>query len=331
LGDWKKSMKIISLFLALVFLVGCSAIVQTESMDAGYTGMEEVVEEVAMSPAEPQLVARPTEDIAPPQPSPEPVTDGANVGEIARNTNVVLSADSVERKIIKSAYMAVETTEFERTTDTITGKVSAIGGFIESSSVRGSRVSDIRSANYQLRIPKEHFESFLDSVREIGFVSVEQIFGEDITGQYFDTEARLRTLEVQEERLLTLLARADKLTDIIEIERELSRIRFEIESLTGTLQGWDQLIQFSRVSVDVYEVKELTQIIPEPENWLDRVVQAFRDSLLNLVAFLGNLSVFIVASIPYIAVLALISWLVWKALRNKLFASKIKGGKESEK
>ncbi len=241
-----------------------------------------------------------------------------------------------DRKIIKSAYMALDTVEFERTTDAIVGKAAAMGGYVESSSVQGTRLVDRRRdsqriANFQIRIPEKQFEVFMTAVGELGVVTTEQITGQDITGQYFDTETRVRTLKVQEDRLLSLLARADKLTDIIEIERELSRIRFDIESLTGTLKGWDHMVQYSRVGIDVYEVEELEEVEPKPENWFDRITRAFRDSIKNLASLFENLTIFLVAAIPYLAILAVIGWGAWKALRRKVFAGKIKGGNEDEK
>jgi len=284
-----------------------------------------------------------------PAPSPMPPADGdraqaspgfggAATKEVAPQEPTASSpgVDTTDRKIIKSAYMALDTVEFERTTDSIVGKAAAMGGYVESSSIHGTRLVDKglpsrRSANFQIRIPEEQFEAFMSAVGELGVVTTESITGQDITGQYFDTETRVRTLKVQEERLLSLLARAEKLTDIIEIERELSRIRFEIESFTGTLKGWDHMVAFSRIGIDVYEVEELREIEPKPETWIDRIGKAFRDSIKNLGALLVDMTVFFVAALPYMAVLAVFGWIVWKLLRKKVVVGKIKGENEDEK
>ncbi len=270
------------------------------------------------------------------QASPGFAGDAAKVVAAPQEPASMPDVNPTDRKIIKSAYMALDTVEFERTTDAIVGKAAAMGGYVESSSVQGTRLVDRRRdsqriANFQIRIPEKQFEVFMTAVGELGVVTTEQITGQDITGQYFDTETRVRTLKVQEDRLLSLLARADKLTDIIEIERELSRIRFDIESLTGTLKGWDHMVQYSRVGIDVYEVEELEEVEPKPENWFDRITRAFRDSIKNLASLFENLTIFLVAAIPYLAILAVIGWGAWKALRRKVFAGKIKGGNEDEK
>lgn len=289
------------------------------------------------------------EDQSAPAPAPMPSVDGdraqASPGFGGVATKEVVpqeptasppGVDTVDRKIIKSAYMALDTVEFERTTDSIVGKAVAMGGYVESSSIQGTRLADRnqpsrRSANFQIRIPEEQFEAFMSAVGELGVVTTEAITGQDITGQYFDTETRVRTLKVQEERLLSLLAKAEQLTDIIEIERELSRIRFDIESLTGTLKGWDHMVDFSRVNIDVYEVEELKEIEPKPETWIDRIAKAFRDSIKNLGALLVDMTVFFVAALPYMAVLAVFGGLVWKLLRKKAVVGKIKGENENEK
>ena len=77
-------------------------------------------------------------------------------------------------------------------------------------------------------------------------------------------EARLKSLKLQEERLLTILSKAELLQDIIELERELSNVRYEIENYTGTLKKWDNLIEYSKVTIDVYEVHEIKEEEPIP-------------------------------------------------------------------
>ena len=110
-----------------------------------------------------------------------------------------------------------------------------------------------------MRIPRKSFDQFISGLGDVGSVINQQITGEDITGQYLDVEARLKSLKLQEERLLTILSKAELLQDIIELERELSNVRYEIEHYTGTLKKWDNLIDYSKVTIDVYEVHEIKE------------------------------------------------------------------------
>lgn len=240
-----------------------------------------------------------------------------------------------ERKIIRSAYLSMETTKFDRTVDGIIGKVNVYLGYIESSEIQGKptyqdQVSN-RRAHFEIRVPSKSFDSFILDMSELGNVTSRQIRGEDITGQYLDVEARLKSLKLQEERLLTLLSKAEKLQDIIELERELSRVRYEIENYTGTLKQWDNMVQYSRVSVDVYEVREIKQEEPEPITWGDRIISGFIKSWVSIGKLFADLVVFLVSAVPYLLILAVIAWVVWNAVKRSRATLKHEVKKEVKK
>lgn len=238
-------------------------------------------------------------------------------GDIDNSTMQVQS--TVERKIIKSAYLSVEILEFDRFINTINGKLNSLGGYVESSNVEGiprnARGNTLRSAHFEIRIPREYFQQFITDVGELGNLLTRQEDGKDITGQYFDTEARLKSLQIQEERLLTILEKAEKLQDIIELERELSSVRYEIENLTGTLKKWDSMVAYSRISLDVYEVKELKEEEPEELTWGQRIIKGFTQSLEQLADLSKNFVVFIASALPYLVILGVLGWIVWNLVR----------------
>ncbi|MDN5276165.1 MAG: hypothetical protein PWR01_130 [Clostridiales bacterium] len=239
-----------------------------------------------------------------------------------------------ERKIIRSAYLSMETTEFDRTVNEIIGRVNVYLGYIESSEIQGKptyqgQVSN-RRAHFEIRVPSKSFDSFIGDMVELGNVTSRQIRGEDITGQYLDVEARLKSLKLQEERLLTLLSKAEKLQDIIELERELSRVRYEIENYTGTLKQWDNMVQYSRVSVDVYEVREIKKEEPEPITWGDRIINGFIKSWESIGKLFADLVVFLVSAVPYLVVLAAVAWMLWSIVIRPAVAARLKSGKKIE-
>jgi len=185
----------------------------------------------------------------------------------------------------------------------------------------------LRTAHFEIRVPKQHYQQFITDVGELGNLLTRQEYGQDITGQYFDTEARLKSLQIQEERLLTILNKAEKLQDIIELERELSSVRYEIENLTGTLKKWDNMIEYSRISLDVYEVRELKEEEPVDLTWGERIIKAFTQSLEQLAVLCKNFIVFLASALPYLVVLSVFSWIVWKLVRwHQNYRRKIKKG-----
>ena len=161
------------------------------------------------------------------------------------------------RKIIKTAILDIETLEFDETVSILTEKAARFGGYVEQSRTTGVRLHETnngRSASMVLRIPSSRFMEFLNVIEDTGNMIHKEIGGEDVTYEYFDTEARLKSLKVQEDRLLSLLSKSEKLEEIIEVERELSHIRYQVETLTGTLKKYDDLIDYSTLTVRVIEV-----------------------------------------------------------------------------
>ena len=241
---------------------------------------------------------------------------GGSSSDSAAFDSAAGEALAIDRKIIKSAYLGIETLEFDKLNNNLQGKVAMMGGYIESSSTSGvpraeKSSSPDRQAHYEIRIPSKKFEQFINEVGELGNLITKEIGGEDVTGQYFDVQARIKSLTIQEERLLSILKKAELLQDIIELEGELARVRYDIENYTGTLKSLDSMVSLSRVSLDIYEVKEIKTDEPDPETLGDRIADAFKGSLKSLGKFFEGLTVFLVAALPYLAIIAPIIWIVW--------------------
>jgi len=237
------------------------------------------------------------------------------------------------RKIIRTANVELETKEFDKTINIITEKTNYLGGYIESSSISGGRPvnkEDFRNrvASFKLRIPEKSFEQILLDFNDIGNVINVRRGGDDITSQYFDTEARLKSLTIQEERLLEILKKADTIKDIIELERELSNVRYQIESYTGTLRKWDNLVSFSTIDVIVYEVRELKE--PEPITLGDRIVNGFAKSIKGIVNLGKELLVALAVLLPIIVVLSIVGLVAYYIIKKvyKIRSNKTKKDEE---
>lgn len=223
-------------------------------------------------------------------------------------------AQDYGNKIIKTAYMNVETYTFDETIQKMQNLLAGMGGYVESSSVSGQSLYEDRYirryAHFEFRVPESSYETFIHSVGELGNVIDSSQGGQDISFQYMDTEARLESLQVQEDRLISILEKAEKIEDVIALEQELSRVRYEIESREGQLRHWDNLVSFSRVSVDVNEVKEYTEITEEPDTLWQRIGDTLQRSFKSLVRFLENLLVVLTAVLPYLLMLGTIALIV---------------------
>lgn len=230
-----------------------------------------------------------------------------------------------QRKIIKSASMEIESLEYDLAVVKLQDKINMIGGYIESSNVRGKSLEDkysTRSAFFTIRVPEKHFLSFMSDMNTVGNIISENTFGEDITSSYFDSEAHVKTLEIQEERLLEILKKAEKIEDVIELERELSSVRYQIEGLAGNLRRWDNLVSYATLNVSIYEVLEFTPEVVIPKTLSEKIGIAFDKSTESIKEFLEDSAVFGIGSIPYLVIyipLIVIGVLIFRVVKKRRF------------
>ncbi len=212
-------------------------------------------------------------------------------------------------KIIKTASLGLETRDFEKDLNYIKQKAVDMGGYIASSYVNGRKPENYndpgRYANISLRIPQERMEAFLAEARGVATVTYENSGGEDITSSYFDTDSRLKIYQAQRDRITALLAKADKMEDIISLETELSRLTYEIENLTTQLKRWDDLVSFSTVNIDINEIPP-AMAAASNDSVGTRISEGFNGTLSGIAVFFENLFVFLVAASPALILIAVV-------------------------
>lgn len=214
---------------------------------------------------------------------------------------------SFDRKIIKSAnvQMEIQEEDFSEAQQAVGGITQSVGGFIQES----TRWEAPHGANarFVLRVPENSFMGVLEELSKLGKVTSENVGGQDITEEYVDIESRLNSLRVHESRLLDILAKAQNVDELLRIESELSRIRSEIESLTGRLNYLGSLVAMSTIEVNMISVKEVTP--KEPTLW-DEVVAAFLRTVRALADMATRTLVFLSSAAPVLLVLAVVWYLI---------------------
>lgn len=213
------------------------------------------------------------------------------------------------QKIIFRSDMSIETVDFNQALTKINEQIRAAGGYIESSSISGSKTDENnpRYASYLIRVPSKQFESMKKAAGSWGTVISENTSSQDVTKQYIDTESRVKTLKVQEERLLALLSKAQKLDDIILLEGRLSEIRLQIESFTGSLNELDALVDYATISVNLVEVKE---IAVAPENFSERILETIKASLKQFGQLTETMVRTLIYMLPYILIIVALALVI---------------------
>lgn len=244
--------------------------------------------------------------------------NGANAStNSSNNTSGNTSKPKDNSKIIKTANVELETKNFDKTVSSILKSVDDKGGYIQSSTSSNNDEADARNANYTVRIPKDYFQDFLTNVGSLGKITSCSTTGENISSQYYDTQAHIDALKVQEQRLLELLKQSGSLKDMLDIENQLSNVRYQIESLTTTIKGWDNQVDYATITINIHEVKELSST---PASLGGKISKTFSASLKSLGVVLKVILLIITALIPYLIIIvpvAAVIYIIRKKKKNK--------------
>lgn len=309
-----KKILVLITTLALL-LVGCGNSDYNDNMNKGFDDAYDVDDGAFEESTEYGNQMAPEVDMA----FNESISDVTLTSAQVNSDNLLVAE---KRKIIKSGYITMETLKYDETIVKLQEKVSSYGGYIEVSNIGGASLynkNQVRNAYFTLRIPQTSFQNFMEEVNTIGHVISQRSDGQDITSTYYDTDARVNTMEVQEERLLEILKKADKIEDVIILEQELSSVRYEIERLTQSLRRWDELVSYSTLEVNINEVYEITEkevvavsFKEKISNGFDNTIKDIKEGLETLIINLSSASPYLVFIIPGFFIV----WIIFKKVKK---------------
>ena len=232
------------------------------------------------------------------------------------------------RKWIVTVDMSAETEDMDVLINGLQEHIDSLGGYVQNQRIsNGSYRASYRyrSANLTVRIPAESVDSFTEKVSGMANVTRSSKDLEDITLSYVATESRMKALQTEEERLLELMAKADTMSDLLEIEARLTDVRYELESVTSQLRSYDNLVSFATIYLNIEEVKEYTPVA-EKTRW-EKITDGFVKSLKGVWNGFLDFVVWFVVNIPYILVFGAISFVVIFVIRK---ASKKKKARKAQ-
>ncbi|MDR2569050.1 MAG: DUF4349 domain-containing protein [Oscillospiraceae bacterium] len=233
--------------------------------------------------------------------------------------------DGFAEKIIYYVSADIETMEFDKSIENVNALMLRFGAFIENSSIRGVNYAsrhfgwgEHRSAYYSMRVPKENLNAMSASLSSLGNIVHENSNAVNITSQFFDTASRLNSLTIQEERLLSMLSQSDEITDLIALEERLGDIRYQIESLTTTLNNWQNQVDYSTVTLNIWEVEEFTEQVPINRSYWEQVSEGFMSTIRSIGKFFMDLFMWLIVSAPVLVILAIIAVATLLIVKYKL-------------
>lgn len=157
-----------------------------------------------------------------------------------------------ESKLVKESYVRFETDDLEKTYKDIIACVKENEGYIQND--ESNREYGQHSRKLVSRVPSKNFQKTLDAIsKNISFFDERNVTSTDVTEEYIDIGARLRAKQSLEKRYMDLLAKAQNVKEILEIEKELSVIREEIKASEGRLKYLENRVSYSTLTVTFYK------------------------------------------------------------------------------
>lgn len=228
----------------------------------------------------------------------------------------------VERKIIRDADIHLEVAspaEGQRKLGTI---AEAHGGFVVTSESRlqdnaahDSQPSEI--ATVQLRVPASRFDAALAEIRAISSrVRAEKQTGKDVTEEFIDLDARLRTQRALETQFLEIMKRATKVSDALEVQGQLAAVRTEIERVEGRRRFLENQAALSTINVTLQPPASLVSV--NTSGFFYNIKSAFGDGIDIAAAIILGIIRFGIALLPVLLLIVLPLALLWRLLRPRL-------------
>ena len=246
-----------------------------------------------------------------------PMEESAAMDMAAGTTNSLSGNDTSVlpegRKWIITINMEVETEDLDSLLQQLDAEISALKGYVEDQNIHnGSNYASrrYRSANLTIRVPADLADQFTGDLSGMANVVSRNLRREDITLQYVATSGRVTALETEEARLLELLAQAETMADLLEIEARLTDVRYELENYTSQLRLYDNQIDYATIYLYIEEVQEYTPV--EEPTFLERIKTTFTHALEGLGKGIVNITVFLIGNSPYLLVFALLAFVIFR-------------------
>ncbi|HEX2094918.1 MAG TPA: DUF4349 domain-containing protein [Longimicrobiaceae bacterium] len=215
---------------------------------------------------------------------------------------------SVPSMIIRNGSATLEVDSLEAAVARVQQLARQVGGFVANTSMQTGE-HEVRRATIELKIPANRFDQAVSGLRPLGKLESVNVTAEDVGEEFTDVTARVANARRLEERLLNLLAtRTGRLEDVLAVERELARVREEIERYEGRLRYLRSRVAMSTLTVNLHESQPVIGAYPGP----NPIVDAFRQAWRNFVDFVAGL----IAALGFLIPLGLVLWAAWWLLRR---------------
>ena len=218
--------------------------------------------------------------------------------------------------VIRTAVLHVVAKDFGAARSGIEAIVTAAAGFVDYLTVTGD-TSTARTITGTVRVPSDKMTDTLARFRALGQVTQDTQGSQDVTDQIVDLDARLASARATEQRLIELLRnRTGRLSDVLEVERELTRVRLDIERLVAEKTNVTGRVTYATIQIEIREERKAA--IDGPLSFPTRIRIAGADGLEAALDSLAGLVLLVLRAGPVVLLWGGVLGATWLLLRRRL-------------
>jgi len=217
-------------------------------------------------------------------------------------------------RIVRTADLRVKVAKggFGAAFDRVASLAAANGGFVSSSNTASN--DDALSGDLTVRVPADRFDTVRQGLSGLGEVESQSLRGEDVSGQLVDYEARLKSLQAQEDALRVLVGQAKAVGEVLQVQSSLFTVRQQIEQLKAQKANLEQATSLATIQVALFEPG--AGLILRPADDDRSLAKSFEQAVDGMLAVVGGMIVVVGYLVP-IAVLGLLGWAGSRVLRRR--------------
>jgi hypothetical protein len=210
------------------------------------------------------------------------------------------AVDPGSRLIIRNGQASIEVDSLPASMAQLRRIVQRVGGFVADASIQSGQ-NQVPSATLQVKVPSARFDELTEGLEPLGRLQFVNVGAQDVSEEYVDLTARVDNAHRLEDRLVELLrTRTGKLQDVLQVERELARIREEIERMEGRLRFLKASAQLSTLSIHLFQPPPLVASHPG----YSVIAEAFKTAWRNFVGLLAGA----IASLGFVTPILVLGW-----------------------
>lgn len=231
----------------------------------------------------------------------------------------------VEEKLVYRCQLDIETKNYDEDKENLMKLISEYEGIIQNSNEYDSddywyssdhvKTRGTKTLNLQVRIPSEKYKEFIGTVGTIGKVKRNSQQVDNISYDYYNTQADIEQLKIQEQRLLEMMEQAYTIEDMITVEDRLSEVQNELSKLQTKLVGLDTDVAYSYVDIELEEVFEYSATEVEKPGFFKRLGEEIVDGFKAMIQIFEDIILFIVGAVPRLIPFAVFGFIVYKIVK----------------